>query len=512
MASRVSTPEWFRFCPVCVIEDHNDVGEIYWHRLHQLPGVLVCPGHNVFLEDSLARRNSSRDCLQFASAQDTIRNLPVRHLDPSSQDHHILLKLARDAAWLLDQPSRGTDLKVLHNRYLNALIHRRLATHTGSIYVSKLLDEFNKYCSPTLLKLLCCKFTGTDKVKTNWLLRLVRRPKNAQHSLYHLLLIQFLGFSVREFFQLPEQLNFFEAGPWPCLNAAATHFRELVIQECKCPRMIDGRPTGTFICNCGFSYVKSGPYSLPEDRFRAGRILSFGRIWEAKLTELWNDSSLSLSEVARRLGVNAQTVRRHADRLKLSFSSSGRTSKPLSTATQLKDASMLAAWQKRRSAYRSNWSSAVRQNPKITMKRLRQTLQREYFWLLKHDYEWLKRHRPTHKPQRRSWSRGGVDWKARDSHYAHVIKASVVRLKSALGRPERVTRPAIARDIGAATLFPSKLHKMPLTSQVLDNVLESREGYAVRRIRWATNLYRQESVIPPTVGIGVEGVRIQFKG
>ena len=44
---------WFRFCPKCVEEDKRKFGECYWHRLHQLPGVEICPLHEVLIEKSI---------------------------------------------------------------------------------------------------------------------------------------------------------------------------------------------------------------------------------------------------------------------------------------------------------------------------------------------------------------------------------------------------------------------------------------------------------------------------
>lgn len=102
MASRITTPIWLRFCPLCREADRSHYGETYWHRLHQLSGVLVCPIHNVFLENSHARRNSARDILRFVAADDA---LPAQYLDPSDSTHRILLMLARDAAWLFEHPN-----------------------------------------------------------------------------------------------------------------------------------------------------------------------------------------------------------------------------------------------------------------------------------------------------------------------------------------------------------------------------------------------------------------------
>ena len=53
MASSVTTPRYFRFCPLCLKEDLQEYGEAYWHRLHQTPGVLACPVHAIPLSDSI---------------------------------------------------------------------------------------------------------------------------------------------------------------------------------------------------------------------------------------------------------------------------------------------------------------------------------------------------------------------------------------------------------------------------------------------------------------------------
>jgi hypothetical protein len=52
MASSVTMPRYFRFCPNCLEEDLQQYGEAYWHRLHQTPGALVCLVHAVMLQDS----------------------------------------------------------------------------------------------------------------------------------------------------------------------------------------------------------------------------------------------------------------------------------------------------------------------------------------------------------------------------------------------------------------------------------------------------------------------------
>ncbi len=43
-------PKFLRFCPECVQEDRRLYGQCYWHRLHQVPGVYICPDHQTTLQ------------------------------------------------------------------------------------------------------------------------------------------------------------------------------------------------------------------------------------------------------------------------------------------------------------------------------------------------------------------------------------------------------------------------------------------------------------------------------
>ena len=136
----------------------------------------------------------------------------------------------------------------------------------------------------------------------------------------------------------------------------------------------------------------------------------------------------------------------------------------------------------------------MRNSPSTNFKELRRRLPRDYAWLLQNDYDWLNSHSPrTHGL---TITASGIDWKARDIQYAVAVKASVHRLRNVSGRPVRVTRTAIGRDLGAITLLRQKLHRMPLTTKVLAGATETWEEYAIRRVQWAANLYLRENLVP----------------
>lgn len=43
---------YLRYCPECVKQDRGNYGETYWHRIHQMTEVNICPIHKCFLIDS----------------------------------------------------------------------------------------------------------------------------------------------------------------------------------------------------------------------------------------------------------------------------------------------------------------------------------------------------------------------------------------------------------------------------------------------------------------------------
>lgn len=52
---RTLRPTHLQFCPLCMKDALQDYGFFYWHRAHQLPGVLVCAAHGCRLRRSLVR-------------------------------------------------------------------------------------------------------------------------------------------------------------------------------------------------------------------------------------------------------------------------------------------------------------------------------------------------------------------------------------------------------------------------------------------------------------------------
>jgi hypothetical protein len=489
MAYHIPLPDWLRFCSLCVVEDRKQFGEAYWHRVHQVPGVEVCPLHEVLLQNSKAPARNATTRYEFISAE---RALEDKSVQPIVTDVpcEIFGKIARDAYWLLSQPNLSQEPKSLHDRYRRVLVDLNLATYRGRVDSNALLSRFRGMYSPELLSMLHCEIY--ERVHENWLLRLVRASGSAQHTLRHLLLLHCLGHTAETFFSISSDGQPFSAGPWPCLNPTCRYYRQFQIMECKVTHSqnVSGKPIGTFSCTCGFTYTRTGPDTSTEGPFRLSKVISFGSVWENRLRALWEDETVSLRGIAKQLGVDPLTVKRHATRLGLTFPRLVSHCLPLKEAQRLRQGNTSRPESDKREIQRARWLTTMKDDPGAGVKILRCKIPGVYTWLYRNDLVWLKEHMPPRTKEKQRSSR--VDWNMRDRQIAELVKSSAIRIKNAPGRPIRVTLTAIGRDVGQTALLQQHLNKLPLSAEILVKFVETREEFAVRRIEWAALQYNLE--------------------
>ena len=107
--------------------DRDTYGEAYWHRVHQLPGIEVCPDHAVYLELSTAGWRARDSITAFLSAESSIVDRKPVRLNTSDQYDELLLAVAREAQWLLNWRGVPPTKSALRNRYWNRLLRIGLA-------------------------------------------------------------------------------------------------------------------------------------------------------------------------------------------------------------------------------------------------------------------------------------------------------------------------------------------------------------------------------------------------
>ena len=482
--------EFFRYCPVCVEADREGVGEAYWHRLHQAPGVEVCPHHKVFLERSPFHTRNRANREAFVTAERAVREVTPRKVDESDHTHRAYLRIAEDVNWLLGRPALKTDIPSYRDRYLSLLGAAGFSPTYRKVKTGDLVRAVCSYYSPELLESLGC---GAGGKKYYWLQRLAQNYRQAQHPLQHLLLMQFLGYPAADFFQLPvpPERRPFGEGPWPCLNRAADHYRQPVITDCEIsPSQVRERPRGTFRCRCGFAYSRHGPDESGNSRYVIGRYIAYGKVWEDAFKEMYR-AGRQRKEISTHLGVSISHVKVMTVRLGLRPS-------PRSTRAAKDDATVK---NDSRDRHRRAWLEARKLHPEVGRSALAAKFLTHYNWLRRHDREWLAKNSPARRVCKGSPRH--VDWRKRDMEFSEAVRKEAERLKNESGRPVRVTATGLAKTVGCLAMSSKRGDLLPLTVKTLAEVSESVEEVAVRRVKWAAKCYRDEGIRPNTTELWV---------
>ena len=499
-ASQVST-ERLRYCARCVEEERERFGECYWHRLHQILGVNVCPLHTCYLSNSEIPTSPLLRSSKLISAEQAIGKVKLSFSNPAEDPiFELQLAIAQDACWLLNRRAETTGLEALAHRYRNLLAERGLAAPQRIIRKSELGDQLSSYYPVDFLRRLFGEFI--DHEDENWLIRPLQY-RAFYHPVRHFLLMHFLGYTAEAFFSCATEALLFGKGPWPCLNPICQHYHKPRIEHCAITRSEQKkthlkRPKGLFTCTCGFAYVRFGPDKGGEDQLRLSKVKTYGPIWEAALRRWWDNPSLTQDELARKLGVACSTLMHQAARLGLAFPRPGSRSTssekykyvPHPRRPWVIDPEKLAR-------YRKEWRATREKYPEEGISSLEKQVTQVYRWLKKHDSDWLKAHLPAQKSPCPPSSLRRADWEQRDKQWAIEIDTATLRLKELAGPPIRITRAAIARKLGQPKQVLSRdLEKLPLMKKALDSNLESIETFTVRRIRWAAACYREEHHLP----------------
>lgn len=298
-AGHVKPPKYLRCCPSCY-EENKVFGEPYWHRSHQLPGVVICREHGVLLKVSKIAFTTNDHKFKFVPLSKIgIEELIDIIVDPGWTE--ILQNISEESFRML----KSSSTQQVPN-YRPWVLQSGYLTVGGKIRFDRLISDFRNHYGDKFLQFLSCEIDSGQS--DTWLHKAIRGDEGITQPLRHLLLLRFFGCDSDSRILL-EQKGPFGLGPWPCLNKAADHYREEVIKECVVTRCSSTKlPVGTFSCSCGFVYSRRGPDKNEIDKYKIGRIKSFGPVWLKKLKVL-NEGSTSLRKRAAILGVDPMTVK-----------------------------------------------------------------------------------------------------------------------------------------------------------------------------------------------------------
>ncbi|MBC2582780.1 TnsD family Tn7-like transposition protein [Clostridium sp. DJ247] len=214
LTSGIKKNEYLRFCPECFMEDIVNYGETFWHRNHQIPGLIVCSKHKCFLKDSKVstfidiKRGyftaneenciDDLDCFDKLYSNGTYQEIEGRR---NLIKHDVLdrsIKLSEGVEYLLNHKIKNQEIQFFINKYIDALKSISLTTDGGFIYPEKLQEAFLKYHGEAFLEMTQSNIDIENGY--NWLRLFLRKNKSIRHPIRHLLFCQFAGINLEGLF------------------------------------------------------------------------------------------------------------------------------------------------------------------------------------------------------------------------------------------------------------------------------------------------------------------------
>jgi hypothetical protein len=459
MASSVKDIPCFRYCPSCVKEELDMYGEPFLHTSHQLPSCFLCPDHEEILCNTQIpfRSNNKHEFIALKISNCT--GNPILKLT-SDKVFDILLNISKESKRLITDDI-DFDIDIIQNHYKSLLTDLGLTTTKGNIRQNDLAKLFVDYYSEELLSLFQSTIDPSDE--SCWLKSITRKHRKSFHPARHILFITFLGESIE---RMSSQNKFIEItqpfgkGPYPCLNAASTHYKEEVVRRIEIKSDKNKKPIGVFYCDCGFVYTRNGPDLQKIHKYKIGRVLNYGDVWLAKLNKLIEDNSHSIRAIGRILNVDSKTVIKYTNHCP----------EPLPNKDNLDVLSQ---------QHRNCWLKLIKETPTANKTELRYKNPNTYMWLYRHDKEWLNNNSPI--PKNANLKKHRINWDLRDAEFADKIIPIVINL-FIYKKPKRITTSTIGKKLKKLAIIEQHLDKLPKTKFILQEVTESVVEFQKRRI------------------------------
>ena len=467
-ASTVTEFRYLRYCPDCLIEDTEQFGEPYWHRVHQLPGVLVCPDHHVSTLNSMVDKQNNHSQL-YASAKDyTKPNLVQKNIRLSSQ----LIAIALESKKLLSHFRRPITSTRYRTQILSAGFNKGDLIDQG-----KLAEAFLNHWPATLLDEL--SVPSDLNSEHSWLKFITRRTRQGlkAHPLQHILLRLFL----KEYQPVPQKEPTAEqknspASSYPCPNPFCPIADDLSAKlEETYQHHKSGPVFGVMGCECGFKFSAN----IESENIYQNNVLQYGPVWDTQFIQ-YVEQGHSIHKLEQLLSVSRPVIKKKAIELKLSPKWSVQ-----SRPTRLKRNFMDVRSKKHKQIF----LRYRKKHPDASMKELREKINSTIKFLYRYERAWLNQHRPDQKLPCKPTPR--IDWNKRDQSYLEEVKSIVTELNSMPGKPQKLTPFKISRILGQKNIFTKIPEKLPLTMAYLEKAC-NKDEYISRTFIWAAAKLRHD--------------------
>ena len=434
---RVTHPTYLRLCRLCVSEEFARYGEAYWHRIHQVPGVVVCPVHGLPL-------SISDIGLIYPLNRNLVPGIIIEGCTYSSEekvlmkDLFLLKRIAARCNEILLGELGDWEAEDLRALYIDRALQRGFESVRGVFSGKRLEQELLEYYGVSLLNTI-----GISRNDNGWARSPFCRPSGTQsiHPLEHVLVQIFL-----ESMPVVGVGKPFGIGPWKCPNPFGGHGDEAPIEKIRIRTNLQQEVYARAQCRCGFKFCFSEVASNDPHMPVIKEISAYGPTWQ---TEAWRlkGKGFSIKEIAREMSISYASAN---NLLKTQVSQTAVTPQLISEARAL--------WIKEVKRHGGRVTATRKENYGL------------YQYLRKYDHDWMMAHRVPRSPR--------VNWRKRDREWKNKLE-QVAKENVASGTSSQLAPSKLVKDAGLNLRIFTQLHRLPLCRQAIEKY--SRYAWRVKR-------------------------------
>ena len=465
-------PKQLRYCPDCSHEDIISFGEAYWHRSHQLPGMVYCTKHLIRLIDSRIPMRKTTTCFYPASDEISTESMNMGCWDDYIRHKDMFLIIGRESEWLLNHGMNvdwGFNFQTKYRRLLREL---DVVTIQGIADYDLIVARFNDFWGESFLNALY----SAASITRDWIRQLHAASMMTFQPIFHILLMCFLKGSVKSFLESEPSENPFGEGPWPCANPICGHFNADGCINTEI-RYQNGVATGFFRCDgCGMLYKQV------KRKGRTGDIIivDYGHFWKDELLRCLGKKKMTVPETAEVLKCEPHTVSWQKKAMGLSGKSE-----------YVKAPTRYTAETGAEKYYKAKVLEVCSKYDEVTIALLNDHAPGAYSFFAKNDFTWLREHIV--------YERDMAGQRQYDQDLLKKLQCAVESIKIAGDEKRRLTVGYIVTTAGFDVSFLRYLaEKHPLTKSFLEEVVESKESWLRRRI---TMIWRNQIAVGKSVSL-----------
>lgn len=489
-----------KFCPACVREDAGSLGQPYWHRIHQVPGVLVCHKHGARLIDRCPKCGASMSgrsplFLPKLVCECGHEFLLTTHSDASTEPWQgRAMGLARFCAEILDARLEPVDTTLLSAFYRNTLRDRGYY-QKGPRSKFQLWQDLRNHYTPDFLGEIGLR--SPAKTCPAWFARLtIRSLEFTRHPLHHVLLLVFL---------FPEFRIFTDA--LAGFKAAGGRMKPLRERSRKKPRNVQDpkliKKLRRLLLDEKRSFKSVGKMLGMKRHRLYVAVRSAGILAQLCPKEYLEKDAAILQDllagfphfkVLKKHGVS----KRRLNELCASRPDLAETRRAQHRVVELQK-------------HKKRLARFLVQEPNAVLARLRKKLPRSYDYVHRHDKSWLNEHFPRKKrATASSREKRTLVWGRRDVEMGLKLRSVAEQLRNSPARPVRLTKCGLLAKAGVTNKVYFYLERLPRTKKTLEELIDNDESFNRRKIDWAIGELSKEGLLVTKSAV-IQKVSLRWK-